>query len=69
MPPSLSPIGCVPPPAVRYDLLCEGMENGGKGFGGPVFSAGEIEARFESTTGVALAAASERAAEAGKSAS
>jgi hypothetical protein len=44
-----------------YDLLCEGMENGGKGFGGPVFSAGDIEARFASTTGVALARASEAA--------
>ncbi|KAG8460190.1 hypothetical protein KFE25_004438 [Diacronema lutheri] len=47
-----------------YDLLCEGMANGGKGFGGPVFSAGEIEARFASSTGVALATASGRAASA-----
>jgi len=40
-----------------YDLLCEGMENGGKGFGGPVFSAGEIESRFASSTGMALSRA------------
>jgi hypothetical protein len=50
-----------------YDLLCEGMENGGKGFGGPVFSAGEIESRFASSAGVQLscasAAAAKRAAE------
>mmetsp|Transcript_22200 Transcript_22200/g.51666 ORF Transcript_22200/g.51666 Transcript_22200/m.51666 type:complete len:155 (+) Transcript_22200:78-542(+) len=46
-----------------YELLLEGMENGGKGFGGPVFSAGDIEARFAGATGLALGMAAARASQ------